>query len=290
MGRVALVALGCALLWAAPACTPRDAPPDGSSPPAPESAADIPERAPSSESSGASESPGPPGAGPSPAGPIFVLVHGAWAGGWVFRDFERLLRDRGAEVYRPTLTGLGDRRHLSSPHVDLDTHVRDVANLLIFDELTNVVLVGHSYGGMVISGVVEEAPERIRHLVYLDAAVPFDGESLAELLPSILGSRRGDFLVPGWASPDAPYPKDVPQSLRTVTQPIELDWTVGRGIPATYVLTRESGDAQDAFDWAAERARGLGWTVHEMTTGHLPHRSRPVETADLLMRIAAGGG
>lgn len=81
----------------------------------------------------------------------------------------------------------------------------------------------------------------------------------------------------------------MPQSLRTVTQPIELGGTVGRGIPATYVLTRESEDAEDAFDWAAGRARDLGWTVHEMIAGHLPHRSRPVETAELLMRIAAGG-
>lgn len=229
----------------------------------------------------------PPRSSPSePASPTFVLVHGAWAGGWVFRDFEPLLRERGAAVYRPTLTGLGDRRHLSSPEVDLDTHVRDVVNLLIFEELTEVVLVGHSYGGMVISGVAEEVPERIRRLVYLDAALPRDGESLADLLPSILDSAEGDVLVPGWASPEAPYPKDVPQSLRTVTQPIELAGTVGGGIPGRYVLTREAEGADDAFGWAAERARDLGWTVHEMITGHLPHRSRPVETAELLMRIA----
>lgn len=272
-----LASLGCAAMWTVSACTPPpDTPPGGSS-----TGVEARERPGSPDLKGPRETSG---------GPTFVLVHGAWAGGWVFRDFGRLLRERGAEVYRPTLTGLGDRRHLSSPAIDLDTHVRDVVNLLLFEELTDVVLVGHSYGGMVISGVVEEAPERIRHLVYLDAAVPFDGESLADLLPSILDSRRGDFLVPGWATPAAPYPKDVPQSLRTVTQPVELAGTVGRGIPATYVLTREAEGVEDAFDWAAGRARDLGWPVHEMVTGHLPHRSRPTETAELLMRIAAGGG
>src|SRR5712691_2750251 len=107
---------------------------------------------------------------------VFVLVHGGWHGGWCWRRVTPYLRAAGYDVYTPTLTGLGERAHLATPATGLDTHIRDVLGVLAFEELSDVVLVGHSMAGMVVTGVAERASERLAHLVYLDADVPRDGE------------------------------------------------------------------------------------------------------------------
>ena len=112
-----------------------------------------------------------------PASATFVLVHGAWAGGWAWKRVAPLLRAQGHDVFTPTLTGLGERVHLASPDVNLDTHIQDILNLLVYEDLEDAVLVGWSYGGMVITGVLERVPDRLAHVVYLDAEVPRDGES-----------------------------------------------------------------------------------------------------------------
>jgi pimeloyl-ACP methyl ester carboxylesterase len=112
---------------------------------------------------------------------IYVLVHGAGSGGWSWRHFAPLLRARGHEVFAPSLTGLGERAHLSGPQVTLSTHIQDVVNIFEFEELEDVILVGHSYGGMVITGVVEQIGERVAHLVYEDAFLPKDGQSCGDL-------------------------------------------------------------------------------------------------------------
>ena len=111
----------------------------------------------------------------------FVVVHGATAGGWEWKKCGQFLTDDGHTVYRVTLTGLGERMHLSSPDIDLQTHINDVVNLILFEDLHDVVLTGHSYGGMVINGVIDRVPDRIRHVVFLDAAVPDDGQSIWDL-------------------------------------------------------------------------------------------------------------
>ena len=108
----------------------------------------------------------------------FVLVPAAWCGGWCWNKVAPLLRAAGHDVYAPTLTGLGERVHLAHPGIDLDTHVTDVVNVLVFEDLTDVTLVGWSYGGMVVTGVADRAPERLAQLVYLDSVVPEDGQSL----------------------------------------------------------------------------------------------------------------
>src|SRR5690606_24649520 len=111
----------------------------------------------------------------------FVLVHGATAGGWEWKRTGQFLSDDGHTVYRPTLTGLGEREHLNSTEVDLATHINDVVNLVLFEDLHDVVLTGHSYGGMVVTGVMDRIPERLKHVVFLDAAVPEDGQSIWDL-------------------------------------------------------------------------------------------------------------
>lgn len=123
----------------------------------------------------------PPKPTPVPK-PTIVIVHGAWGGSWAWRKVDTLLREKGFNVYRPQLTGLGERVHLSRPDIGLSTHIDDVVNTILFEDLHDIILVGHSYGGMVITGVADRVPDRIRRLVYLDAFVPNDGESAMTLV------------------------------------------------------------------------------------------------------------
>src|SRR5215831_5722049 len=133
----------------------------------------------------------------------FVLVHGAWHGGWCWKKVTPLLRAAGHEVYTPTLTGLGERVHLASPKVDLTTHIQDVVNVLDYEDLHEVVLVGHSYGGVVIAGVADRVPSRVGHLVYLDAGVPHNGEGYLDLLPNLRALIEEDSRLngDGWRVP-----------------------------------------------------------------------------------------
>jgi pimeloyl-ACP methyl ester carboxylesterase len=223
-----------------------------------------------------------------PAKQTFVIVHGAWGGSWAFRRVEALLREKGHDVYRPSLTGQGERAHLASADVGLTTHIADVVNAILFEDLRDVVLVGHSYGGMVITGVADRVPERIRKLIYLDAFVPADGESVE----SIQGARgawikqmtQGSFIVPPWVKPDQPPPKDVPQSLKTFTEPVSLKNKAAGRLPALYILTVEAGrDAKtDDFAAQAERARQRGWTVLQLTSDHNPQWSAPEALVEML--------
>lgn len=127
----------------------------------------------------------------------FVLVHGGGHGGWCYQPVARRLQAKGHVVYAPSLTGLGDRAHLVRSDIDLDFHINDVVKLLHFEDLTNVILVGHSYGGMVITGVADRVPDRVGHRVYLDAAYPAEGDSLAQTAPMVLESRKQSRVVDG---------------------------------------------------------------------------------------------
>lgn len=221
-----------------------------------------------------------------------VIVHGAWGGGWAFREVEQLLRDYGYQVYRPTLTGLGERFHLATPEVDLETHITDIINVIEFEELEDVVLVGHSYGGMVVTGVADRVADRIRHLVYLDAFVPLDGESVADLAGDFMarleasGANSGsDFVKPVWVEPGSPPPTDVPHPLKSLTDPIRLDGPPGNGLPVSYIITRNSPGAPDSFDPSLARAREFEWAIYELVADHNPQWSRPGELAALLATI-----
>lgn len=238
--------------------------------------------------------PAPEAASPRP---VIVFVHGAWAGGWHYTKVEPLLEEAGFEVYRPTMTGLGERFHLAREDVGLSTHIDDIVNMLEFEKLEDVVLVGHSYGGMVISGVAERVPDRIRLLVYLDAIVPEDGESVMDLAGGAVtamaeagaGGAEPWQLVPLWVESGKPPPVDVPQSMLTFTEPIVLANPEAARIPAAFILTVEAGKETDTFDFFADRARSRGWQVVTMEGGHNPHWFQPEMFVDVL-KDAVGSG
>lgn len=226
------------------------------------------------------------------AGFTFVLVHGASGGGWDWRTMEEVLTDRGHTVYRPTLTGLGERMHLNSPDVDLTTHITDVVNVIRFEALEDVVLVGHSYGGMVITGVMDAIPGRIRHAVFLDAAVPLDGQSTRDYWPAIVSDHevRDGIVHFSWLDPSGPVPRDVPQSLKTLTEPVSFDHPDALHLPATVVLfVPDAGDTERAMANASWHIAGKrGWTRRTLVSDHNAQRSHPAELADLLEEAAAG--
>ncbi len=234
----------------------------------------------------------------------FVLIHGAWHGGWCWRKVSDLLRAAGHEVFTPTLTGLGERVHQASPEVGLDTHVEDVLNVLKYEDLTDVVLVGHSYGGLVISGVAELAPERLAHLVYLDAVVADDGQALVDTqTPERRATTeesvrtRGE----GWRMPiDVEATLDsygvidpaerrwmaerlVPHPWKTFTDPLRMSSGLGQLLPRTFVLcTRRSTPSH-----GANRARSEpGWRYREIDSAHDAMVTAPQELTNVLIEAA----
>ena len=232
----------------------------------------------------------------------YVLVHGGWAGGWIWRRVTPLLRRAGHEVFTPTLTGLGERAHLASPAVNLDTHAQDVAGVLEFEDLRGVTLVGHSYGGMVITAAAELAAERLAQLVYLDAWVPSDGESATDLIgPGAAASfeERAREKGGGWMMPPMPPQwihvtdePDVawlnamfrPQSLQTFVQPARLASAAAAALPRTFIYCHQP--PLGLFESSVAKARAGGWRCFEMATGHCPPVTAPQQLADLLLRLA----
>ena len=229
---------------------------------------------------------------PSPR-TVIVFVHGAWAGGWHFTKVEPLLEEAGFKVYRPTMTGLGERLHLAREDVGLSTHIEDIVNMLEFEKLEDVVLVGHSYGGMVISGVADRVPHRIGKLIYMDAIVPEDGESVMDLAGGAIesmaeagaGGAEPWQLVPLWVEPGKLPPVDVPQSMLTFTEPIVLDNQDALSIPTAFILTVEEGKDSDNFDFFADRARERGWEVVTMQGGHNPQWFQPHVLVETLLDV-----
>ena len=221
----------------------------------------------------------------------FVLVHGAWGGGWDWRPVDRALTAAGYDVYRVTLTGQGERVHLLGPDIDLTTHVQDVVNTILFERLDDVVLVGHSYGGMVVTQVADSIPERLRAVVYLDAFLPFDGESVESINGRPIGDPDAIAIGAGWVNPNAPYPRDVAHPAGTFREAVDLG---GRepaaGTRGVYVLTRAAGAETDDFQAMADRAEGLGWPVHVLTADHNAQRSNLPGLVALLEEIAESTG
>ena len=230
----------------------------------------------------------------------FVLVHGAWHGGWCWLRVARLLRDAAHEVYTPTLTGLGERAHLARPEIDLETHVDDVVGVIEAEELRNVILVGHSYAGLVITGVAARAANRLAHLVYLDAFVPETGKSLLDYAGPRAEAMRESARTQGdgWRIPPLPPERFgitsqrdrewlqrrlVPQPLTTFEQ--SLTAAGGERGKRTYVYC--SSPATGMFDQFAERLReDRKWQFHELKTGHDAMLTAPGDVAKLLLALA----
>ncbi len=231
---------------------------------------------------------------------MFVLVHGAWHGGWCWSRVAPLLCEAGYKVYTPTLTGLGERAHLARPDIDLDTHITDVHMLLEAEELQDVVLVGHSYAGMVITGVADRAPQRIRRLVYLDAFVPENGKALIDYVaPEHAARQRTQGEKTGTVGPlsttalgltrqediDWVTRHQVDHPYRTMIQPLRLDHpeSIAR-LPKTFINCHSATGTFDAF---ARRIRGdASWQYLELHTGHDAMVIDPRATADILLRCA----
>ncbi|HEX5166517.1 MAG TPA: alpha/beta hydrolase [Thermomicrobiales bacterium] len=218
----------------------------------------------------------------------FVLVHGGTGGGWTWRDVARSLRAAGHEVYTPTLTGMGERVHLAHPDIDLETHILDVANVLIYEQLTEVVLVGASYAGIVITGVADRVPERVRLLVFVDALIPEDGKSAVDIagpeVAAIVEARSKQ--EGGWRVPAEPPLTG--QTIRSLTTPIRLTNPAAEDIERVYIYCTEKENPPPNIAVMARmavKAREAGWPYYELATGHSPVRSAPDALACLLLEI-----
>ena len=229
----------------------------------------------------------------------YVLIHGAWHGGWCWQRVADRLRTRGHAVFTPTLTGLGERAHLLHPDIDLSLHVADVLGAIRCERLSDIVLVGHSYGGCVISGVAEAVANKIRSIVFLDAFIPNNGESLfdvvqptvKEVIQGVLD--RGETIVPvrdaaafkvnekdrAWVDSLA-----TPQPIRTMTEKIKLMGARDRIAKKIYI--RASGYPNVSFDKAYARVKAdRGWRTYEVPCGHDVMIDEPDRLTDILVEV-----
>jgi pimeloyl-ACP methyl ester carboxylesterase len=228
----------------------------------------------------------------------FLVCHGAWGGGWSWKKMHPLMQAAGHRLVTPTYTGLGERAHLAHPAIDLETHIEDILNVIKYEDLRDVVLLGHSYGGMVATGVADRASERIDQLIYLDAFVPREGQSLFDLVGQAQGAMReaaksGD----RWRVPPNPPPPD--------TSAADLEWMSTRRIsmplkcfeaklklqssepklPRSYVYATRTTPA-DTFGQFARRARSeAGWRYFEIDASHSPNVTAPETLVQLLQGI-----
>lgn len=218
----------------------------------------------------------------------FVMVHGATAGGWEWKRCGAFLQQDGHTVYRATLTGLGERMHLSSPDNDLQTHINDVVNLILFEDLHDIVLTGHSYGGMVITGVMDRVPERIKHVVFLDAAVPQDGQSIWDIFggQSPTGPRFADgFMQVPWVKPGDKPPHSMKQSIKCFNQPVSYKNPAALALNVTYVAfvpKDKSAEERAKTDKSWQNAAARGWTIRTFPGGHVAQQEDPRGVATLI--------
>lgn len=228
----------------------------------------------------------------------YVLVHGAWGGAQTWRSVRPLLWEAGHQVFTPSLTGLGERAHLTNPQIGLTTHIDDVAATIHYEGLDEIVLVGFSYGGMVVTGVLEHAADRVAELVYLDAFVPTDGQSIADLTERTLPTGIAD----EWAVPGVPREFEDPaegefhldrrslQPVRTFTERVRLAQPLA-AFPFGRTYIKALGDPRkpegpDAFYEAADRYRDHpAWRYHESTSNHMIPQNRPHELVGILLAL-----
>ena len=231
----------------------------------------------------------------------FVLVHGAWHGGWCWRDVAAVLRTAGHQVFTPTMTGLGERAHLLNAQVGLSTFIDDIAAVILSEELDNGVLVGHSFGGHVINGVADRMPQLLRQLIYLDGLVVQHGQSALSIMPPAVQAERtrtmdAEGLRMTIPSPDQFGLSDpaqlawvmrqlTPHPLKGYTEPLQLQHPLGNGLPKTYIAVTDPWypPLAELRQWVRSQP---DWDWRELAACHNAMVSAPLALASLLMELA----
>ncbi len=227
---------------------------------------------------------------------IYVLVPGGFGGSWIWREIKKMLCAAGHEVFTPSLTGMGERVHLANPEIDLSTHIQDVVNEITFADLHEVILVGYSYGGMVITGVAEKVAERISKLVYLDAFVPEDGQSVTDLIgPEVtaFALQAVETYGEGWkfygANPTDP--RFTFQPAKTFLEKLNLSNPQAAGLPRVFIYCPQGKTAEDPYLIPMTRAAEMirhdpRWSYYEIDSDHQVILTDPRAVADILLEQA----
>lgn len=234
-----------------------------------------------------------------------VLVHGAWGGSYGFRRLRPLLTAHGHDVFTPSLTGIGERSHLVSEMasgITLSTHIGDVSNTLFYEDLSDIVMLGFSYGGMVVTGLLDDFADKINHLIYLDAVVPQSGQSAADALGPfatvLLDGAENGAIAPlprQLETPEATAWSEARRSnqpIGTFTEPVRLEKSVeDHDLTRTFVkATADPGESPDSAFWKAARHAEVSpaWNYHEIATNHMVPMTRPKELAQIILDVASG--
>jgi pimeloyl-ACP methyl ester carboxylesterase len=228
----------------------------------------------------------------------FLVCHGAWSAGWAWRKMHPLMQAAGHRLFTPTYTGLGEREHLANPSIDLETHIRDVLNVIKYEDLRDIVLLGHSYGGMVATGVADRVRDRVTQLIYLDAFVPKDGQSLLDLNePARQRMQEAATSGDGWRIPPNPTPPDTSAAdvewltARRVHMPIkcfEMKLKLQGGeltLPRSYIYATRITPADTFGQFTARAKSESGWRYYEIDASHSANVTAPDALMALLEKI-----
>jgi pimeloyl-ACP methyl ester carboxylesterase len=219
----------------------------------------------------------------------FLFVPGAWDGGWDYARVDSILTSKGDMVYRPTLTGLGERSHLGNANTNLTTYINDIVNVIKFENLHHIILVGHSFGGMVISGVAEQVPDRLAQLIYLDAMVPGNGESAKDVCGELWDQLMVPFIQDSvvlypFGPAKSTYPTDVPQPLKTFTEPLKISNPMVSKIPTAYIsMTQKGKSTHEKMGY--NRAKARNWKIYTLEGGHYAMREQPANLVKKLEEV-----
>ena len=233
--------------------------------------------------------------------PHFLLIHGAWHGGWVWNEISDILRYQRYSVSTPTLTGLGEKKHLLSSKITIETFIEDVVNHIIFENLNNIILVGHSFAGSVISGVADKLKDRIQKLIYFDAMILIDGQKPFDISPKETVEQRIELAKKFGNNISIPAPsadafgvfdikksllleeKLTPHPLSAFQSKLILKNEVGNGIPLSYIFCTKP--VYKSLESSREVVRKMKWPIFELNAGHDAMLTHPKETLNLLMKI-----
>ena len=233
--------------------------------------------------------------------PHFLLIHGAWHGGWVWNEISDILRYQRCSVSTPTLTGLGEKKHLLSSKITIETFIEDVVNHIVFENLNNIILVGHSFAGSVISGVADRLKDRIKKLIYFDAMILIDGQKPFDITPKETVEQRIELAKKFGNNISIPAPsadafgvfdikksllleeKLTPHPLSAFQSKLVLKNEVGNGIPLSYIFCTKP--VYKSLESSREVVRKMKWPIFELNAGHDAMLTHPKETLNLLMKI-----